>query len=122
MNKTILIGRLTKDPETRTTQNGKNVTNFSIAVQRPYTKDKTDFFNCVAFGKTGEIVAQYFKKGSRIGLSGHVQIDKVEKDGNARYFTSIVANDVEFIDTKAESTQTEAVEELPEIDDKDLPF
>lgn len=109
MNVTVLVGRLAKNPELRYTQSGEPmaVCRFTVAVNRPFAKDgdiKADFINCVAFGKKGEVVNQYFHKGSRIGVEGRLQVSQYkDKDGNNRYSTDVIVNEIEFIDTKAES-------------------
>lgn len=99
MNKVILIGRLTKDPELNyTAGTGTAVCRFSIAVTRPFKKDETDFINCVAFNKTGETIAQYFTKGRPIAITGHIQTGSYDaKDGTKRYTTDVVVESFEFI-------------------------
>ena len=72
MNNVNIIGNLTKDPELRTTSSGKSVCSLSIAVQDSYNKEKTHFFNCTAWGKTGEVINQYFSKGKKIGITGRL--------------------------------------------------
>ena len=75
MNKVILIGRMTKDPELNyTAGNGTAVTRFSLAVARPFKKDETDFINCVSFGKTGETIAQYLTKGRQLAVTGSIRM------------------------------------------------
>ena len=109
MNVTVLVGRLAKNPELRYTQSGEPmaVCRFTVAVNRPFAKDgdiKADFTNSVAFGEKGEEVNQYFHKGSRIGVEGRLQVSQYkDKDGNNRYSTDVIVNEIEFIDTKAES-------------------
>ena len=108
MNKAILVGNLTKDPEMRTTPNGVSVTSFTVAVQRRY-KDadgnyQADFINCVAWRSTAEFVAKYFTKGSRIGVVGTVQTRTYDdQNGNKRYVTEVVADEVEFAGDKAQN-------------------
>lgn len=101
LNRAILIGRLTKDPELRTTPNGVAVTTFSIAVDRRFSgkgeERKTDFFNIVAWRQQAEFVAKYFSKGRAIAVQGEIQNRSyVDKDGNTRYITEIVADSVHF--------------------------
>lgn len=99
MNKVILIGRLTKDPELNyTAGTGTAVCRFSIAVTRPFKKDETDFINCVAFGKTGETIAQYLTKGRQLAIVGNIRTGSYDaKDGTKRYTTDVVIESFEFI-------------------------
>ena len=139
MNITVLMGRLARNPELRYTRSGEPmaVCRFTVAVERPFAKDgdiKADFINCVAFGKKGEAVNQYCHKGSRVGVEGRLQVSQYkDKDGNNRYSTDVIANDVKFIDTKAESRAAEADMSNRQAatsgfsidndaDDEDLPF
>ena len=106
MNKVVLIGRLTADPEVRYSQGEKAtaIARFSLAVNRRFVKDgeqSADFINCVAFGKTGEFVEKYFRKGNRIALSGRIQTGSyTNKDGNKVYTTDIMVEEVEFCESK----------------------
>lgn len=108
MNKAILVGNLTKDPEMRTTPNGVSVTSFTVAVQRRY-KDadgnhQADFINCVAWRSTAGFVAKYFTKGSRIGVVGTIQTRTYDdQNGNKRYVTEVVADEVEFAGSKTQN-------------------
>ncbi|MBQ6820387.1 MAG: single-stranded DNA-binding protein [Clostridium sp.] len=99
MNKVILIGRLTKDPELNfAAGSGTAVTRFSLAVTRPFKKDETDFINCIAFGKTGETIAQYLTKGRQLAVTGSIRTGSYDaKDGTRRYTTDIVVDSFEFI-------------------------
>ena len=99
MNKVILIGRLTKDPELNfAAGSGTAVTRFSLAVTRPFKKDETDFINCVAFGKTGETIAQYLTKGRQLAVTGSIRTGSYDaKDGTKRYTTDVVVESFEFI-------------------------
>lgn len=105
MNKVILMGRLTRDPEVRYSQ-GSNATciaKFSIAVDRRFKRDgdpDADFFNCTAFGKQGEFVEKYLTKGTKIVLTGRVQNDNYEKDGVKHYSVQIVVDELEFAESK----------------------
>jgi single-strand DNA-binding protein len=133
MNKVILVGRLTRDPETR--QAGETtVTRFSLAVDRRFRKagDETspsaDFPSCVAFGKTAEFINKYFKQGVKMALEGRIQTGSYEKDGVKHYTTDVIAEAVEF----AESKKADAGENpppsggewlnVPEGIEADLPF
>lgn len=127
MNKAILMGRLTKDPETRYTQNNNTqVTSFTLAVPRRFKQEgqtNVDFINIVAWSKTAEFVSKYFKKGQQVGVIGRIQTRNYEDDqGKKHYITEIVAEEVYFADTKKE--ENTPVEENPyEISDSsDLPF
>ena len=99
MNKVILIGRLTKDPELKfAAGSGTAVTRFSLAVTRPFKKDETDFINCIAFGKTGETIAQYLTKGRQLAVTGSIRTGSYDaKDGTKRYTTDVVVDSFEFI-------------------------
>ena len=108
-NKVILGGRLTADPELKTTQSGIAVVSFSVAVNRRYTKNsgqqsETDFFNVTAWRQTAEFVSRYFKKGSSICVVGTIQNSKwTDQQGATRYRTDIVADEVMFVDSRSES-------------------
>ncbi len=100
INNVILVGRLTKDADIRT-GNDKTIAKFSIAVNR-MKKDEADFLNCVAFGKTAEIVEKYTHKGSRIAIRGRIQTGSYEKDGRKVYTTDIIAEEIQLLDPKSE--------------------
>ncbi len=106
MNKVILMGRLTRDPEVRQSQNGEStIVRFSIAVNRRFQKDTADFFNCVAFRQTGDFISKWFEKGRMIAIVGSVQNSKyTDKDGNERTSTDIVVDEAYFTGSKTEST------------------
>lgn len=95
MNNIILIGRITKDPELKYTNNGKGNTRFTLAVQR--NKEETDFINCVAWEKTAENIAEYFKKGSQIAVQGAIRTGSYEKDGRTVYTTDVWVYKFDFI-------------------------
>lgn len=101
MNNVVLMGRLTADPELKNTNTGKEVTNFSIAVDRPYQKGEdrpADFIDIVTWGKTAVFVCQYFHKGKPIAVTGRLQTRTYEaKDGSKRKMTEVLANNVEFV-------------------------
>ncbi|MEJ7220647.1 single-stranded DNA-binding protein [Staphylococcus gallinarum] len=105
MNLTILTGRITKDLELKDA--GKTqVTNFSLAVDNPFKKDDVSFFDIVAFGKTAELINNYCGKGSKIGIEGNLKQDRFEdKEGNKRSVVRVIANRIEFLDTKEQSQQ-----------------
>ena len=131
MNKVLLLGRLTKDPETHKAGE-TTVTRFSIAVDRRFRKagDETspsaDFPSIVAFGKTAEFVSKYFKQGMKIALEGRIQTGSYEKDGVKHYTTDVIAEAVEFAESKrAEDTPPPSGGEwlqVPEGIENDLPF
>jgi single-strand DNA-binding protein len=104
MNKVELLGRLTKDPEIRYTQNNIPVASFTLAVNRRFAKEgeqQADFINIVAWNKTAEFCGKYFKKGSQIALVGRIQTRNWEDDnGQKRYATEVVAEEVYFADSK----------------------
>lgn len=104
MNTIVIKGRLTRDPEIRNTQTGKSVTNFSVAVNRRFQKDKADFFNVTAWEKTGEFVSKYFHKGQEIAVQGEMQSrDYTDRDGNKRNAWDLIASNVEFCGSKADN-------------------
>jgi single-strand DNA-binding protein len=108
LNCAIIMGRLTADPELRTTPNGISVTSFSVAVDRSYqkagTERQTDFINVVAWRQTAEFVSRYFHKGSMIAVQGSIQTRNYEdRNGNKRTAVEIVADNVSFCGSKAES-------------------
>lgn len=111
MNKVILMGRLTRDPEVRYTQgdNASAVARFSLAVDRRFKKDgeqTADFINCVAFGKTGEFIEKYGCKGTKFVVEGRIQTGSyTNKDGQKVYTTDVVVEQVEFAESKAASAQ-----------------
>ena len=110
MNSTNLIGRLTKDPEIRYTQNNTPVANFTLAVNRPFAKDtdeqQADFINCIAWKYTADFVGKYFKKGQQIGLTGRIQTRTWDdQNGQKRYATEVVAEHVYFADSKRDGEQ-----------------
>mgnify|MGYP005888911421 FL=1 len=106
MNKVILMGRLTKDPEVKYTQTGKVVTQFTLAVDRPFKdangQKEADFIPVVVWGKPAELVGNSCQKGHKLLVDGRLQIRSYEaKDGGKRWVTEIIANSVEFIERKA---------------------
>lgn len=127
LNKCILVGRMTKDPESATTTSGVTVTKFTIAVNRRFNRDETDFINIVTFSKTAEFVKKYFTKGQAIIVAGAIQSRTYDKDGEKRYVTEVVADEVNFCGGKKEQgAQEDSTFDISEgfvqIDDDDLPF
>jgi len=111
MNKVILMGRLVADPETRYgAQNNTAVVRFRIAVDRRFKREgqpEADFFNCTAFGKTGEFIEKYFRKGNRILVDGEIQNDNyTNKEGQTVYGMQIIVNNAEFTESKASAQQS----------------
>src|SRR5690625_2473201 len=106
LNRTVLVGRLTKDVDLRYTQSGKGVGNFTIAVNRPFKnqqgENEADFINCVAWGKQAENLAQYMKKGNQIGVDGRLQSRTYENQQvQTVYVTEVVADSVQFLESKS---------------------
>ena len=136
MNKVILIGNLTRDPELTETPNGTSVCRFSIAVQRDYAGNdgnrETDFFNITVWNRRAENCGKYLKKGNKVAIVGSIQTRSYEdKDGIKRNVTDIVANEVEFLTPKGnQSDDGDAIissgerqrPQLEAIDDNQLPF
>lgn len=129
MNNVSLVGRLTKNPELRNTQNGNAVTNFTLAVDRRFKSEgqpEADFINVVVWGKTAEFAQKWFTKGLRIGVIGRIQTRTWEdKDGNKHYATEVVGESVEFADGKKEGNggnKTKNQEDSYDINDDDIPF
>ncbi len=139
-NLVVLTGRLTADPELKTTANGISVTTFSIAVDRRYRSGEerqTDFINIVAWRSSAEFIAKYFQKGSLIGIEGSIQTRRyTDKNGNNRTAFEVVANNVQFVESKRDSSVAPASAEpasfsnadvndfadLGDTTDDDLPF
>ena len=139
MNKVILIGRLTKDPETRYSQgqNSTCISRYSLAVDRQFKRDgeqTADFLNCVAFGKQGEFAEKYLKKGAKIAVTGRLQTGSyTDKDGKKVYTTDVVVESHEFVESKKESGEetqsspygsigTDGFMNIPDGIDEELPF
>lgn len=125
MNNCNFTGRLTKDPELKTTQSGKKYLRFCLAVDGIKDKDgnKTaDFVDCIAWNKSGEIIAQYARKGSKLGISGRLHTTTYDKDGEKRKSVDVVVNEFELLDSKPKD-QAEQPQELPQEqpDQIDLP-
>ncbi len=108
MNRVTVIGRLTRDPELRFTQSKTAVCSFSLANNRSYVtnnekREMVSFFNCVLWGKAGEALAKWSKKGNRLGIDGYLQQRSWEdKDGNKKYTVEIVAESFQFLESKKE--------------------
>ncbi len=139
MNKVILLGRLTRDPEVRFTQSAEPmaICRFALAVDRSTVKDgerKADFINCISFGKRGETIGQYFRKGNKIAVTGRLQVSEyTDQSGNRRYSTDVVVDEFDFCESKndgsysvpakPDTSQSEGFYSVNDInDDEDLPF
>lgn len=127
MNNVILMGRLTRDADIRQSQGDKPVTvaRYTLAVDRRGKDAGADFINMVSFGKTAEFIEKYVHKGTKIAAKGRIQTGSYEKDGKKIYTTDVVAEEVEF----AESKKTQEIAENPDnddffkvVDDAELPF
>lgn len=143
MNKVVLIGRITADPELKYTTSNKAYTRFTLAINRDYTKEdgtkEADFISVVAWEKRAEIICKYVKKGNKIGVDGKIQTGSYDKeDGSRGYLTDVIVNGLEFLENKSKEEQpapeypetVERIEEDPfadfgnsvELTDDDLPF
>lgn len=137
-NLVVLTGRLTADPELKTTPSGVSVTTFSIAVSRRYKageETQADFINIVAWRQTAEFITKYFKKGSMIGIDGSIQTRRyTDKEGKNRTVFEVIANNAQFVESKRDSApgadapasfSNASVNEFTEVpgeSDEDLPF
>ena len=132
LNKIVLMGRLTRDPDLRRTQSGTAVASFTLAVDRDYKPQdgerETDFIDIVAWRGTAEFVSKYFTKGRMAVVEGRLQVrDWTDKDGNKRRSTEVVADNVYFGDSKRSESGTPAepsgeLQELPDEEKGELPF
>lgn len=127
MNKALLMGRLTRDPETRYTKDQLAVTRYTLAVNRRFKRQgepETDFIDCVAFGKAGEFAEKYFHKGQQIAVAGRLQVrDWEDKTGTKRRSTEVIIEEQHFAEAKAQQApQKEPAFYPAEIEDCDLPF
>lgn len=139
VNKVIIVGRLGKDPEVRDSAGGVKICKFTVATERPGNvapgeRRETDWHNVVTFGKRAEVCEKYLSKGRQVYVEGRIEYSKSEKDGETKYFTNIVADNVEFLgdsgqgsasdrqpaaSSPAPARQTRQVVEVP---DDDIPF
>ena len=131
LNKVILGGRMTADPELKQTPQGVSVTSFSVAVNRRGKDAQTDFISCVAWRQTAEFICKFFKKGSSICISGSIQTRTWnDQQNNKRYATEVVAEEAFFVDSKTEGVtgeeaafQTQSTTKFEEVtSDDELPF
>ncbi len=108
MNKAILVGRLTKDPELKTTGSGVSVCSFTLAINRRFKNAEgnydADFINCVAWRQQAEFISKYFSKGRMVGICGSIQTRTYDReDGQRVYVTEVVADEVSFVDSKSQT-------------------
>jgi len=143
MNRVCISGRLTKDPELRTTKSGKNQTTFTVAINRRITDEngerQADFINCIAWNKNAENIKKYFFKGKEIAIDGHIQTGSYDaQDGTKRYTTDVVVDFFDFIGNKETQVQErekeqdivkedvkdpfEDIGEIVELSEDELPF
>lgn len=122
-NKIVIGGRLTADPELKTTQNGKTITPFTVAINRPGKDAGAVFLDCTAFDKTAETVANYFRKGNQILVEGRMDSRTVEKDGQKRIYWNVIAERIEFVDPRDAAPKPESdAANFRDIGGGDLPF
>ena len=126
MNIIALSGRLTKDPELKSGQSGKVYARFTLAVDRPMQKGEADFINCVAFGKTAELIGEYLKKGRKVGIVGRLQMSKYEVNGEKRTSYDVVVDTIDFLESRntnqVEEVATSETQEVNNSDDDGFPF
>lgn len=148
MNKVMLVGNLTRDPEIGTTNGGISYCRFTLAVSRRFKKQDgtydTDFISCIAWRQQADFIYKYFRKGSKMGLVGTIQTGSYEKDGQRRYTTDILVEDVEFVTPKNSNSNNDGYQnnsysqnqpneqapkrekatmaEMEPMEDDDLPF
>lgn len=116
MNVTVLVGRVTKDIELK--QAGKTeLAKFTLAVTRPFSKNETDFINCVAFGKTAELLSKYVAKGHKLGVTGRLQASKYEVNGEKRTSYDVVVDSIEFLESKKSELAEKVVDTFTKADD-----
>ncbi len=126
MNKVILIGRLTRDVELRTTQGGVSVASFTLAVNRRFKNAEggydADFINCVAWRQSAEYLSKNYSKGDMVGVSGSIQTRSYDKDGTKVYITEVIADEIHYVGgAKKSPSEDTAFDGLPMPDD-DIPF
>lgn len=119
LNKAILGGRLTADPELKQTPNGVAVCSFTLAINRKFTKEgeqqQADFINCVAWRQTAEFISRYFHKGSSLCIAGSIQTRSwTDNNGQKRYATEVVVDEAMFVDSKSEGGQAQQTGYIPE--------
>lgn len=116
MNKVILMGRLTREPEVRYSDGAEPlaVARYTLAVNRRFKKDEADFVPCVAFGKAGEFAEKYFKKGQLVSIIGRLQVRSWDKDGERRWSTDVIVEEQYFAEGKHDSEKNGGSKPAPE--------
>ena len=120
MNKAILIGRLTRDPELRYTSSNRAVCQFTVAIDRPFTNQasgqrEADFINVVAWDKTGENIGKYMTKGRLIAVEGRIQTRNYDNnEGRKVYVTEVIANNVQFLESRNATSNNSNIDSMPE--------
>lgn len=134
MNKVILIGRLTKEPDAHHTQGEKplSITRFTLAADRRFKRDgeqTADFVNCVAFGKTAEVIEKYVTKGQKVSVAGRIQTGSyTNKDGQKVYTTDVIVEEFEFVESKTDQSNKnsnidkDGFMQIPDGKEEELPF
>lgn len=124
MNKAFIVGNLTREPEVKTTTTGQTVCNFTIAVSRRFKKDETDYIPIVVWNKQAENCGKYLSHGSKVSVSGEIQTRNYEGKNGKVYVTEVVADEVEFLSSKTQKTESSADNEFADImqEDENLPF
>ena len=126
MNCVQLIGNTTADAELKSTANGDMMVNFTIAVPRRRGDAGADFIRCTAFGKTAELIANYVKKGNRIGVEGRIEVSKyTDKNGQTQYSTKVVVAHIDLLERKEQAQAADTPAPAPNfqtMDDDDIPF
>lgn len=137
INNTVLVGRITRDPELKKTQNGNSVVSFTLAVNRKFSQEnEADFINCVAWNQTADFLANYIKKGALLGVEGRIQSRTYEdKGGNTVFVQEVVTNSVQALESRSQRGNDDAgyqpnvtpsysqkEESALDIDSSDLPF
>ena len=129
MNQIIMSGRLTNDPEVRYTSDNKAVAIFNFAVNRIYDRENSDFFKCVAFGKTAETIEKLVRKGTKLLLEGEIRNNNyTDKNGVKRYEMQVIVNSFEFCESKGQAQETQPKADadgfmnIPDSLEEELPF
>ena len=123
MNTVQLLGNIVRDPDLKyAAGSGTAVSRFTVAVKRQFKKDESDFINCVSFGKQAEVIAQYFQKGDKIAVVGHILTGSYEKDGKKVYITDIIVDAFDFVNSKGSSNNSNEDYTFVPNTDNDLPF
>lgn len=126
MNKAILVGRLTRDPELRNTNSGAAVVSFTVAVNRTFTSNsgerEADFINCIAFNKQAENLHRYIRKGGLVGVEGRIQSRSyTAQDGSTRYVTEVVCDNIHFLEPKGTGSQQPQSNQYDDYSPYDIP-